>query len=436
MELFEKMQQLQAEHGYLPRQELAALARENGRSPAQLIGSASFYEFFRLVPEKPRDVTEDLYPCCFAGPLLSEKDVPLAALAKAEADPQGALEVIKSSGLSGRGGGGFPTGMKWETTANTPGDVKYVICNADEGEPGTGKDRVLLERSPEAVLEGMAICAAVIGSLHGVIYLRGEYADLKKRLEDTISALDLGAFAVRVQTGMGAYVCGEETALLASLEGERGEPRLKPPYPGVSGYNGAPTVINNAETFACVPGIILHGAELFRSRETKLYTVSGCVREPGVYECTYGITVGQLLAMAGGAAQELRAVLLGGGSGSLMKPDVLDMPMTKEACARRGAVFGTAAVRFIGVGEDLPSVVRQLTGFYAKEACGMCAPCRIGLRRVYEMLEKAERGLWPDEMAQLKELCGHIRSSARCGLGQAAVTPVLTLIEKFPEVLT
>lgn len=431
MSLLNKLQMIQERHGYLPKKELASLAKEKGLSLAEVISRASFYEFFAFAPGESKEYIENLYPCRKAGILLNApENYTWMALAKAKTAPDAVIPAIKEAGLLGRGGGGFPVWAKWQTTKDAESDVKYVVCNADEGEPGTGKDRVLIERSPKAVIEGMAICAIAVGAKKGYIYLRGEYADLKESLETEIKNAPLGDFEIEVCMGHGAYVCGEETALLNSIEGRRGETRLKPPYPGVAGLWGSPTVVNNVESFACVPFILEYGAGNFRKRGTedypgtKLYTVCGKVKKPGVYEMEAGATVAQLLEAAGGESEALAAVLVGGGSGELL-------------CAGSDAVVkGTGSARFIGGGENLITVVRELTEFFARESCGMCVPCRVGLKKLTQMLEKAEGGqAWPDDIEAMKELAEHIKANARCGLAQAAVSPVLSLIENFPEVL-
>ena len=443
MNLLRQLQLLQEKHGYLPREELAALAKERGLSLAEVIGIASFYEFFTFAPGQEREYIEKLYPCRRADILLTPpKRGFWAALGKARTAPGGVIPDLKEAGLLGRGGGGFPVWTKWQTVRDEEADEKYVICNADEGEPGTGKDRVLIERNPNAIIEGMAICAAAVGAKKAAVYLRGEYADLKERLERAVREAPLGELEMEICMGSGAYVCGEETALIASLEGRRGEPRLKPPYPGVAGLYGKPTIVNNAETFACVPFILEFGPESFRKRGTddcpgtKLYTVCGKVKKPGVYELNGGATVAQLLEAAGGGSETLRAVLIGGGSGSILGLDCLDMPVSPRACAERGASFGTASLRFIGESEDLLSLVIDLCAFYGKESCGMCVPCRVGLQRLKGLLEKVRQGrAFPEELSEINGLSEHIRANARCGLGQAAVTPVLSLMKNFPEVL-
>lgn len=443
MSLLNKLQLVQEKHGYLTKEELAALAKEEDLSLAQVIGRASFYEFFSFKPETDKSYIENIYPCRKAGILLNApENYSWIALAKAKTAPEAIIPAIKAAGLLGRGGGGFPVWQKWQTTKDAQSDEKYVVCNADEGEPGTGKDRVLIERNPKAIIEGMAVCAVAVGAKKGFIYLRGEYADLKEILETEIAKAPLGDFEIEVYMGHGAYVCGEETALLGSLEGKRGETRLKPPYPGVAGLWGKPTVVNNVESFACVPFILEYGAENFRKRGTsdypgtKLYTVSGAVKKPGVYEMEAGITLAELLEAAGGETEALAAVQLGGGSGNLLDADCMEMRLTIEGCAGYGGSLGTGAVRFVGMSENLIFVARELTEFYAKESCGMCVPCRVGLKKLAQMLEKAEKGqAWPDDIEAMRELAEHIKRSARCGLAQAAVSPALSLMENFPEVL-
>lgn len=356
------------------------------------------------------------------------------ALNKARKEPENIIPLIKEAGLLGRGGGAFPVWLKWQTAKDAEADEKYVICNADEGEPGTGKDRVLIERNPNAIIEGMAICASAVGAGKAFIYLRGEYSDLLEKLEKVIENAPLSDLNIEICVGGGAYVCGEETALIASIEGRRGEPRLKPPYPGVAGLYGKPTVVNNAETFACVSHIIGYGAE--HCPVNRLYTVCGKVKDPGVYELKDGTTVLELLEAAGGESERLQAVLTGGGSGSLLGLDCVDMPMSPSDCAKWGASFGTASVRFIGESEDMISLVLGLCDFYGKESCGMCVPCRVGLQRMKELLEKTGQGrAFEEELSEIGALAEHIRCNARCGLGQAAVSPVLSLIKNFPEVL-
>ena len=427
--MIKELQRMQAEYGYLPEDKLLETAEKKGIPVAELIGSASFYEFFHFDPNGDKDHIENIYPCRKKGPVLNPEEH-WAALKKAKADPDNIIPILKEAGLLGRSGSGFPTGLKWESSRNADSDVKYVVCNADEGEPGTGKDRVLITSNPSAIIEGMAICAAAVNSTQGYIYLRGEYADLKEALEAAIASAPLEGFTIEVRLGMGAYVCGEETALINSLESKRGETRLKPPYPGVMGLYQKPTVVNNAETFANVPYVI-NGS----FKDTRLFTVSGCVNAPGVYELTPGLTLAELVEIAGGASEPVRAVQSGGGSGNII-PYAPDMVMTPKGCIAGGATFGTGAVRLYGESENLVAEVRKLTAFYAKESCGTCTPCRVGLMQLVKMLESFEAGdTYPESAEQMRELCEHIRISARCALAPAAISPAVSLLNHFPEVL-
>lgn len=368
------------------------------------------------------------------------------ALKKAISAPAGICDTIKASGLRGRGGAGFPVGVKWEVTRNTQAEQKYIVCNADEGEPGTNKDRVLLSTVPHTVLEGMAIAGAAVGATKGFLYLRAEYPYVRDILEKAIadarkcgylgknlfgSGVD---FDIELRTGQGAYICGEETALLASIEGKRGEPRLKPPFPGVSGLWGMPTVINNVESMANIPVILNFGAEEYRKYGTetcpgtKLFTLSGSVCKPGVYEFPVGITMGELLEYAGGVCdgKKLKAIQTGGASGPVIPAELLDTPMDIESCAAVGASFGTGDLMFIDEDTDLKDLARNLAGFFASESCGKCTPCRLGTRRMEQLIQEGKA-------EELERLCEYMRVSALCGLGQAAPLPVLSLLKIFPD---
>lgn len=378
------------------------------------------------------------------------------ALKRAAAAPEEICGVVKASGLRGRGGAGFPVGVKWDITRNTQAAQKYIVCNADEGEPGTNKDRVLLSQIPHAVLEGMAIAGIAVGATKGFLYLRAEYPYVRdvllKAIEDARNCGYLGKnlfgsgldFDVELRTGQGAYICGEETALLASIEGKRGEPRLKPPFPGVSGLWGCPTVINNVESMANVPLILNLGAEEYRRYGTekcpgtKLYTLSGSICNPGVYEFPVGVTIRELFEKAGGGCpggKKLKAIQTGGASGPIVSPELLDTPMDIESCAAVGASFGTGDLMFIDEDTDLAALGRNLAGFFAGESCGKCTPCRLGARRMEQLLGQIETGTaQADVLDELVELGQYMRTSALCGLGQAAPQPVLSLVKNFrPE---
>jgi NADH-quinone oxidoreductase subunit F len=431
MRLIEELQNIQSANGYLPMDELKRLPYPI----ADVIGTASFYEFFRFEPGECESYIENIYPCQKKGALLSgEKPYGYNALKKAQEEPDSIIPLLKDVGLRGRGGAGFPTASKWELTKNLDTDEKYIVCNADEGEPGTGKDRVILTLQPEAVIDGMAACAAVSGAKHGFIYLRAEYSDLKESIESAIASAPLQDFDITVCVGMGAYVCGEETALLESLEDKRGEPRLKPPYPGVAGFNAKPTILNNVESFAYAAYVIANGEKSFTDFGTdtscgyKLYTVCGCVKNPGVYETEAGVTVRELLKMAGGISdgKSLYAIQVGGGSGKIFSDAILDMPMDIDGCRSFGAGLGTGGLWFLSDDDEVFSHVVEMTEFYAKESCGTCVPCRTGLNMLVKLLHEDTLNI-----SMIGELARHIQSSARCALGQAAVTPVLSYIESW-----
>lgn len=377
------------------------------------------------------------------------------ALRKAVAAPETLCETVKASGLRGRGGAGFPVGVKWTTTRDIQADQKYIICNADEGEPGTNKDRVLLNEVPHTVLEGMAIAGVAVGATKGFLYLRAEYPYVRDILIEAVkdaeahgylgknlfgSGLD---FDIEIRTGQGAYICGEETALMESIEGRRGEPRRKPPFPGVSGLWGKPTVINNVESMANIPLIILEGPEAFRQYGTekcpgtKLYTLSGCIAHPGVYEFPMGVTIRQLFEVGGGCpkGKRLKAIQTGGESGSIVSPALLDTPMDIERCAAAGASLGTGDLLFLDEDVCLADLGRNLTSFFAAESCGKCVPCRLGTRRMQQLMEQLCRGeANADVLDELESLAEYMKQSTFCALGQAAPTPLLSLLHHFrPE---
>ncbi|MCI5223349.1 MAG: hypothetical protein D3924_11915, partial [Candidatus Electrothrix sp. AR4] len=355
------------------------------------------------------------------------------------------LAEIKDSKLRGCGGAGFPTGMKWAFCAKAQGPARCVVANADEGEPGTFKDRVLLTERPHLIFEGMAVCAYAVGAATGILYLRGEYNYLKAHLEQVLermrSANLLGKdiagkagfdFDIRVQLGAGAYVCGEESALLESAEGKRGEPRNRPPFPAEKGYLGMPTVINNVETLAATVQIMDKGAAWFRSMGTeestgtKLLSISGDCDHPGVYEVEFGITLGELLEMAG--ARNPQAVQVSGPSGSCLNATARDTVISFEDCPSAGAIM------IIGDQRDLLTIIYNFMEFFSDESCGSCVPCRAGtwilrntLRRIMEHQGTQE------DLITLRELGEVMQKSNKCGLGQTAANPILTSMTNFPQ---
>ncbi len=366
--------------------------------------------------------------------------------------PDAVLREVEASKLAGRGGAAFPTGMKWRSVLANP-KPRYLVCNADESEPGTFKDRVVMEGDPFTVIESMLIAAFTTGCELGIIYLRGEYPLAHQRLTHAIAECHaqgwLGAnilgtdfiFDIELRSGAGAYICGEETAMLNSIEGYRGEPRNKPPFPTQVGLFGKPTVINNVETLINVPHIVLEGGAAFatigteKSTGTKLYCVCGDVARPGVYEAAFGITLRELLALAGGVAGNLQAVLLGGAAGGFVTPEQLDTPLTFEGCRDAGATLGSAVVMPFNDQTDLRDVLLRIAAFFRDESCGQCVPCRVGAVRQEELLHRLAKGApigdTTRELALLKELGQAMRDASICALGHTASSAAESAMSKF-----
>ncbi len=353
--------------------------------------------------------------------------------------PAAVIREVIDSGLVGRGGAAFPTGVKWEAVASAPVRPHYLICNADESEPGTFKDRVLIEGDPFALVEAMTIAGFATGCEQGFVYLRGEYPEALAALASAVEACRrrglLGddvmgagfAFDVEIRRGAGAYICGEETALIASIEGHRGEPRSKPPFPTTHGLFGKPTLVNNVETLLNVLRIVTDGGVAFatdgagRSTGTKLFAVSGAVASPGVVEVPFGATVGEVLAAAGGPSERLAAVLVGGAAGGFVGADALDLPLTFEAMASAGAGLGSGAVIAVGASADVDDLVRRIARFFREESCGQCVPCREGTRRQEEALAAGRLDL-------LDDLAAVMGDASICGLGQTAANAVRSAV--------
>ncbi|HZV03067.1 MAG TPA: NAD(P)H-dependent oxidoreductase subunit E [Planctomycetota bacterium] len=369
------------------------------------------------------------------------------ALAKAlEIGPAAVVREVTASGLMGRGGAAFPTGRKWEAVSKAPELPHFAVCNADESEPGTFKDRVLMEEDPFGVLEGLAIAAFATGCKKAYIYIRGEYPLAAERIGHAIAALrgQYGfALEVELRRGAGAYICGEETALFNSIEGKRGEPRNKPPYPVQSGLFEKPTVINNVETLVNVPLIVLEGGAAFAgtgtsgSKGPKLFCVSGHVTKPGVYEVPFGTTLRGLLELAGGVrgGRAIKAVLLGGAAGSFVGPDKLDTPLTFEGTRAIGASLGSGVVMVFDETTDLGDTLSRIARFFRDESCGQCVPCRVGTQRQEELLVRL-RGGRPlgsveSERALLRELGQAMRDASICGLGHTATTAIESALASF-----
>ena len=361
--------------------------------------------------------------------------------------PAEVIAEIKASGLVGRGGAAFPTAVKWEGAADAQGDEKYVICNGDESEPGTFKDRVLLLDDPHLVIEGMCIASHAIGASKGYIYLRGEYPYILPVLETALSearqASYLGDhFDIEIFLGAGAYICGEETALFESIEGKRGFPRIKPPFPTTIGLFDKPTVINNVETLCNVPLIINKGSEEYRMIGTekspgpKLFCVSGDVAQPGLYEVPFGISLRELLDLAGGVAggEQIGAVLFGGAAGAFARPEQLDVKLTFEDLRAAGLPLGSGVVMVFNEGRDLRDVLNRLGKFFAHESCGKCYPCQLGTQRQMEILERIATGKVQKGDSQcLQDVGWTMADASLCGLGQTAASAVLSAMKEFPE---
>jgi NADH:ubiquinone oxidoreductase subunit F (NADH-binding)/(2Fe-2S) ferredoxin/NAD-dependent dihydropyrimidine dehydrogenase PreA subunit len=380
-----------------------------------------------------------------------------AALGKAllEMSRDELIEEVKNSGLRGRGGGGFPTGLKWEITKKSPGDEKYIICNADEGDPGAFMDRSILEGDPHSVIEAMAIGGYAIGANKGIIYIRAEYPLAINRLETAIhQAREVGMlgenifgagfdFDLDIKLGAGAFVCGEETALIHSVEGHRGEPTYKPPYPSVSGYRGKPTCVNNVETFANIPPILLKGSDWFSSigtetsKGTKVFALAGKINNVGLVEVPMGTTLREIIYEIGGGIKDgkkFKAVQTGGPSGGVITRNDLDTPIDYEQLKKIGSMMGSGGMIVMDEDDCMVNIAKFYLDFTQEESCGKCTPCRVGTKRMHEILERITEGHGrPDDIANLEQLGKMIKDTALCGLGQTAPNPVLSTINYFRE---
>lgn len=370
-------------------------------------------------------------------------------------DPEAVIEEVKRSGLRGRGGAGFPCGLKWSFVPKNVSGPKYIVCNADESEPGTFKDRLLMEKDPHQLLEGCIIAGWAVGASTTYIYIRGEYTRAARILEDAIrEAYDDGVLGERVlntsfrhdiyvHRGAGAYICGEETGLLESLEGKRGQPRVKPPFPAVVGAFGCPTVINNVETLCCVVHILERGSEWFRGIGTderntgpKLYAVSGHVERPGTYEFPIGIPFSKLLDACGGMyrGRELKAFIPGGASAPLLTPQHRDLPMDFDSLAKAGSMLGSAAVIVMDETVDIVRAVLRLARFFAHESCGQCTPCREGTRWMEILLKRIAEGQGTErDLELLESVVPNVGGISLCALGDAAQGPVRSLVQRFGD---
>ncbi len=386
---------------------------------------------------------------------IAVKGYEALAVILAEKSPTDVINLVKESKLRGRGGGGFPTGLKWELTAKHRREDKYVICNADEGDPGAFMDRSILEGDPHSVLEAMAIAGYAMGANTGMVYIRAEYPLAIHRLEVAINqAREYGFlgkdifgsgfdFDVEIRLGAGAFVCGEETALINSLQGMRGEPTKKPPFPSEAGYKNMPTSVNNVETFANIPPIILNGPEWFSSigtegsKGTKVFALAGKINNIGLVEVPMGTTLREIVYDIGGGiidGKEFKAVQTGGPSGGVITADHLDTPIDYESLKSIGSMMGSGGMIVLDEDDDMVEISKFYLDFTQDESCGKCTPCRIGTKRMYEILDRLTKleGS-PEDLDILEDLAINIKSSSLCGLGQSAPNPVLSTLEYFRE---
>jgi NADP-reducing hydrogenase subunit HndC len=378
-----------------------------------------------------------------------------AALANclSQKTPQEVIDVIKLSGQRGRGGGGFPTGLKWEITSKSVADQKYVVCNADEGDPGAFMDRSILEGDPHSVIEAMAICGYCTGSSKGLVYIRAEYPLAIQRLKTAINqAREYGllgeeifgtscSFDITLRYGAGAFVCGEETALIHSMEGLRGEPTFKPPFPSESGYLGKPTTVNNVETLASIPVIINKGASFYnsigteKSKGTKVFALAGKINNVGLIEVPMGTTLREVIFDIGGGikgGKKFKAVQTGGPSGGCLTNSFLDTPIDYDNLISAGSMMGSGGMIVMDEDDCMVSIAKFYLEFTLDESCGKCTPCRIGNKRLFEILEKITKGLGTEEdLTRLRSLCKVIKDTSLCGLGQTSPNPILSTLDNF-----
>ena len=475
---------IQREHGWLPREALVTLARDTRRPLYEIEGLVSFYPHFRTAPPEGVEVavcrdlscrlarTQAEIPAgavvrgvscvgrCDSAPVaIVDERYPDAALGSAPRpnDPYGygdepyrvlrsfrgdPVAVLDDAGLRGMGGAGFPTGRKWDMVRGQADEPKYVICNADEAEPGTFKDRQILAEQPHLVVEGMLIAMRAIGAQLGWVFIRHEYEPeervLRREIERARAAGALDGAEIDVFTSPGGYILGEETALIECMEGHRGEPRNKPPFPGGYGLHGKPTLMNNVETFASIPILLERGAGWWKEQGVnggeglKFFSVSGHVESPGVFCVPSGTTVGDVIALAGGVRDgaAVAAVQPGGASTNFLGPDCLDVPLTFDAVAEAGSALGTGAMVVLAEGTDLLEAATNVLGFFRNESCGKCVPCRVGSHKAHAILSEvlAAGGGADDVDGRIDELEETLRLTSICGLGQVALGPVMSVL--------
>ncbi len=365
--------------------------------------------------------------------------------------PEDVIGIVRQAGMRGRGGAGFPTFRKWTVCRSAPGEQKYLICNADEGDPGAFMNRSLIESDPHAVLEGMLIAGYAIGASKGIVYIRAEYPLAIDRLKTAIKQMKennllggniLGSkfsFDMKIKEGAGAFVCGEETALIASIEGKRGMPRSRPPFPAIAGLFGCPTIINNVETMGTLPNVLRNGAEWYNkfgkegNRGTKTFSLVGKVRRPGLIEVQLGTTLREIIFDIGGGVQKsFKAIQTGGPSGGCLSEEFLDLPVDYESLASAGSIMGSGGLIIMDDDTCIVDVAKYFLDFTQKESCGKCVPCRVGTRHMVEILERITHGEGtPEDLMTLRTLGDTIKKGSLCGLGQTAPNPVLTTLRYF-----
>lgn len=424
----------------------------NGRPVSEWVVGDDYYNFYNkqikvILSDFANVDPEDIDTYITSGGYEATRKV-LTSLS-----PQDTVEIIKKSGIRGRGGAGFPTGTKWEICSKVEANQKYIICNADEGDPGAFMDRAVIEGNPHTVIEGMIIGAYAIGATRGYVYIRAEYPlaveRLKKALAEAKERGFLGKnimgssfnFDIKIKLGAGAFVCGEETALIASIEGQRGMPRAKPPFPVYKGLWGKPTVINNVETLANIPYIIRNGAEWFasfgteKSKGTKVFALTGKVKNTGLIEVPMGITLKEIIYDIGGGIEggkALKAVQTGGPSGGCIPADMLDLNVDYESLARVGSIVGSGGMIVLDEDDCMVNVAKYFLQFTQRESCGKCVPCRIGTKRLLEILERITSGKGKEgDIELLEDLANDVKVTSLCGLGQTAPNPVLSTIKYF-----
>jgi len=442
-------------------QHVSCLGRCDG-APAAAIGdcpvpAADLSLLDQLIDNPPAvdSLTHDAHAWrCDPYATTAERYGTLRQLIEGGFDGTAVVQTLKDSGLRGMGGAGFPTGVKWGCVAEQAGDDKYVVCNADESEPGTFKDRVALAELSHLVVEGMVLAGLVVGAREGIVFIRHEYMPEKAALDDAIAAArSLGvlgpdvlgsgmAFDIRVSVSPGGYILGEETALLECLEDKRGEPRNKPPYPGEYGLFGKPTLINNVETFAFVPLIVSEGADAWKARGKddcsglKLIALSGDVERPGVYEVPMGTTIAELIQLGGGVTdgKSIYAIAPGGASSNFIAGDQTHLPLSFEALAEAGTMLGSGAVLVVAEGRDIVDLSANLVAFFRNESCGKCVPCRVGSEKAVAMLDRAVAGRGKkSQLALIPQLRDTMEQTSICGLGQVALNPFTSALRCFPD---